>query len=314
MTQASKGRTRSSPSSIDFSSRILNDDSKSVTKKAKLSDQIIIEEEEKEENGIADKDDEEGEEGEEGGIELGEAEIEDATAVEGVDEGDEGVEDGGGEWEDVSTVEGGDMDAENTRDADRVDCAALPDCNLPVISTTDLAAVPLPVTATDTVTSPVPLSVPVPVPVHARSLEELPMNINKQKVVTSASDSMQDRTDTENDRTHAHDIPEDTNKSSDDDSDDERYIGLKYVHAFSSDGKDGKATAKILRKNFAPCLDRVTKQNKPIKKPKYSTASSDLASATTSCSTSDKCSLSASELQELKQMTAQLSFMIARQR
>jgi hypothetical protein len=322
LTQASRNRTRSSPSSNNLTSRILNSGSPSVTKKAKLSDQISIEEEkgeEKEEieeevkeNGIADED----EEGDEGGREEGNVELEDATAIEGVDRGDEGMEDGRGECEDISAVEGADMSVENTRDADRSDCAALPDYSLPAISTTDSAPVPLPlpVTTTDTVTSSVPLSVPVPVPVPARSLEEPPKKIDEQKAVTSTSDAVQDRTDAENTGAHAPDSPDDANNGSDDDSDDERNGGPRYEHPFATNGKDGKDTAKICRRHFAPWPHPVKKQTKPIKKTKNGSASSDLASATTSSSTSDKGSLSASELQEQKQLTAQLSFMIARQK
>ena len=271
-----------------------------------------------EENGIADEDGE----GDDGGREERDVDDEFATAMEGVDGGDEGIEDGRGECEDVSAVEGADMNVENRRDADGADCAALPDYSLPAISTTDSASVslPLPVTATDTITSPVPLSgtvpVPVPVPVPALSLEEPPKNIDKQKAMTSTSDSVQDRMDAENDRTHAPDtdIPGDANNGSDDDSDDEADTGNWYEHPFATTGKDGKATAKICKRHFVPHAYRVQQQTKPVKKPKNGSASSDLASATTSFSTSDEGSLSASELQEQKQMTAQLSFMIARQR
>lgn len=318
LTLASKYRTRASPSLNNFSSRIFNNSSLSATKKTKLSDQISIEEEEKgdeeEENEFADQDEVEGEEG---GRE-GDEELKDVDAMEGVDGGDEGMEDGTGECEDVSTVEVADISVENKRDADRTDCAALSDCNLPVISTTDSASaplpLPLPVTATDTIIFPVPLSVPVTVSVPALSLEEPSKNIDKQKVVNSAGGAVQDRTDAENDRTHAPDIPDDAINGSDDNSDDEGDTGPRYEHPFATNGKDGKDTAKICRRHFAPCPNPVKKQTKPIKKPKYGSASSDLASATTSSSTSDEGSLSASELQEQKQMTAQLSFMIARQR
>ena len=122
--------------------------------------------------------------------------------------------------------------------------------------------------------------------------------------------------DAGNDRTHAPDthIPDDANNQSDEDSDDEGDTGIWYEHPFATNGKDGKDTVKICRRHFAPCPNPVKKQTKPVKKPKNGSASSDLASTTTSLSTSDEGSLSASELQEQKQMTAQLSFMIARQR
>lgn len=173
-----------------------------------------------------------------------------------------------------------------------------------------------------------PDSVPVPVLALASVLDlgESLTNSNQKDGVCATTDVMIHHANVENVPEHASEVVVDIDNGNDDDSDDEFDYESFRAHNLTLAQIDQQNKVNFPRRHFAPSIEGPAKRCKYTKTSRNGGSSNDPASAPaptlaptiTSPSTfSDRSSLNGTEshiTKEKKQLTAQLSFMIARQR